>query len=198
MRHLLFTMLVAAGCAASPPDSTGGGPTVFPSEQIFAAVYTGGGATGKVTISAMDATGMSWSSADGSVASVAGNDTLATVTGLKAGSTTITATAGGQTISIPLQVISYTAAQLAAGQSAFTSNNCASCHTGSELDVSPSDIGKHTDAQILAAAAHGQNPEGGDISIGAAMHSFPLSGDAQIGIAAYLRSLTPGVPVDDN
>jgi len=196
MRHLLFTLALAA--CATTPDGPSGTPTVFPSEQIFASVYSGGTAPGKVTVSAMDATGMAWASESSSVATVSGNDTLGTVTAVSAGSTTITATADGQTISIPLQVISYTAAQLSAGQSAFESNNCAHCHTGSALDISPSDIGKHTDAQILAAASQGQNPEGGEISIGAAMHSFSITGDAQIGIAAYLRSLTPGIPVDDD
>jgi hypothetical protein len=42
----------------------------------------------------------------------------------------------------------------------------------------------------------GANPEGGDVSIGAAAHSFKVSNN----IVAYLRSLTPsaGAPKADN
>jgi mono/diheme cytochrome c family protein len=197
MRHMMFAMILAAGCAADPTTG-GGGPSVFPNEQIYAGVYEGGGATGKVTIAAMDATGMSWSSGDTSVATVSGNDTLGTVTAVKAGSTTITAKAGGVSMPVPVMVISYTAAQLSAGSAAFQAQACGSCHNASGPDISPSGIGKHTDQQIIDATVSGKNPEGGEVSIGAAMHSFALTGDAKIGIAAYVRSLTPGTPVADN
>lgn len=146
----------------------------------------------------MNASGMSWSSVDPSIATVSGTDELGTVVAVKAGSTTITAKAGGTVMPIPLTVISYTAAQLSAGQSAYQSSNCGSCHNATGPDISPSDIGKHTDQQIMDAVVSGKNPEGGDVSIGAAAHSFALTGDAKVGIAAYLRSLTPGTPVPDN
>jgi hypothetical protein len=97
---------------------------VFPSEQIYAGVYTGG-ATGKVTVSVMDATNVTWSSASSSVATVSGNSTLGTAVGVAAGSTTIDITADGTQFSIPLLAISYTSAQLSAGQSAFQTVNCA-------------------------------------------------------------------------
>jgi hypothetical protein len=197
MSHLTCTFLLAAGCASSPSSS---GPSIFPDTQIYGAVYAGGAAPGKVTIAAMNATSLTWTSQDPSVASVTGTATLGTVTSLKAGSTMIVASAGGQTMPLPITVNSYTAAQLTAGQSAFQAHNCASagCHSGSGPDISPSDIGKHTDDQIVAAVTQGKNPEGGDVSIGAAAHSFALTGDATVGIAAYLRSLPPGTPTPDN
>lgn len=197
MRQTLLALILAAGCAGPLPQP-GGTPSVFPNEQIYAGVYEGGAATGKVTIAAMNASGMAWSSADPSIATVSGTDELGTVVAVKPGSTTITAKAGGTVMPIPLTVISYTAAQLSAGQSAFQSSNCGGCHNATGPDISPSDIGKHTDQQIMDAVLSGKNPEGGDVSIGAAAHSFALTGDAQIGIAAYLRSLTPGTPTPDD
>ena len=90
--------------------------------------------------------------------------------------------------------------QLTAGSTAFTQTyTCAKsgCHDSAGPDISPSDIGKHTDTQIQAAVTMGANPEGGDISIGAAAHSFALTGDEVLGICAYLRALPPGTPVPD-
>jgi hypothetical protein len=195
MRQMLFATMLAAGCAASP--TSGGMPSVYPDEQLYASVYEGGHAPGKVTISAMNASSMAWSIADTSIATVTGTDELGTVTAEKAGTTTITAKAGGVTMPIPLTVISYTSAQLAAGTTAYQTFNCGSCHSASGPDITPSDIGKHTDQQILAATVSGANPEGGAVSIGAAAHSFAVTGDAMVGISAYLRSLTPGTPVPD-
>jgi hypothetical protein len=197
MSPIMCTFVLAAGCA-SPASSSG--PSIFPDTQIYGAVYAGGASPGKITISAMNATGLTWTSQDPSVATVSGSATLGTVTSLKAGSTMIVASAGGQTMPLPITINSYTAAQLTAGQAAFQAQSCASsaCHSASGPDISPSDIGKHTDAQILAAVTQGKNPEGGDISIGAANHSFALTGDATTGISAYLRSLPPGTPTPDN
>ncbi len=71
----------------------------------------------------------------------------------------------------------------------------AGCHDASGPDVTPSGIGKHTDAQLQATVLSGQNPEGGEVAIGAARHSFAMA--PMPGIIAYMRSLPPGVPHAD-
>jgi alpha-amylase len=195
--RILASVLLLAACSSDTPS---GNLSTFPNTQIFSGA--GGTTPDKVTIAAMGATGVTWASMDTTIATVTGTDTLGTVTAVKAGSTSITATAGGKTVTIPLTVNMYTTAQLAAGSTAFTQTyTCAKagCHDSGGPDISPSDIGKHTDAQIIAATSMGKNPEGGDISIGASNHSFALAtSDDQAGICAYLRALPPGTPVQDN
>ena len=64
-------------------------------------------------------------------------------------------------------------------------------------DISPSGIGKHTDAELLTAVTAGTNPEGGAIEVA---HSFAVapSSASSRGICAYMRSLPPGTPVNDD
>jgi len=95
------------------------------------------------------------------VATVSGTDALGTVVAHKAGSTTITALASGATRMIPLTVAAYSASDLAAGATAYTTTySCAKsgCHDASGPDVSPSGIAKHTDAQLVAVITAGENP----------------------------------------
>jgi hypothetical protein len=195
-RIILLPLVLVVGCLspqAAMPAGAGSALTLFPT-----AVYTGfeaGGTTYAVPIAASGATGMSWVSSNSSVATVSGSDTVGTVDGVQAGMTQVTASAGMQSASAMVVVTSYAASQRMAGAQSFTKFNCAGCHGGSGPDITPSGIGKHTDAQILAAATQGANPEGGDISIGKAAHSFA----ADPGIVAYVRSLAPaGVPQSDN
>lgn len=196
---LLIIFGLAAACSGSSD-----GLKLFPDTMLYSGVVSGGGgASFKVTISASGASGIAWSSADATIASVTGTDTLGTVTALKAGATTIKALAGGSTISLPLTVTTYTAADITAGTTAYnTTYTCAraGCHDAAGPDVGPADIGKHTDAQVLAALVSGTNPEGGPISIGAAMHTFTIAaGSAESrGIIGYMRSLPPGIPKNDN
>jgi hypothetical protein len=188
----LFVLAMAsAGCSNS---MTGSGPTLFPT-----AVNTGFDDSGKYTvpIAVSDATGVVWTSSDPSVATVSGNDTVGTVTGLKVGTATITATAGGSSATATVTVQSYKVVDKNAGQTSYSTSNCAmsGCHDSTGPDITPSGIGKHTDAQIFNAVSMGANPEGGDIAIGKAAHSFS---SAPTGISAYLRSLTPaGIPHAD-
>jgi hypothetical protein len=178
----------------TPPTSTGAAPVLFPT-----AVNTGFDENGqyKVPVAASGATGLTWSSSDPTIASVAGTDALAVITGLKAGTATITATAGGKSATVTVTVAAYKAADKTAGQTAYTSNGCnkVGCHDASGPDITPSGIGKHSDMQITAAATMGANPEGGAISIGAAAHSFK---NIPNGISPYLRSLPSlGTPQQD-
>ena len=204
MMKLVATSLLAVTAACAAPATDGGGaPTVFPDTQIFSgADPAGGGTPYAVTIAAMGATGMSWTSSNASIATISGTDSLGTVSAVAVGTATLTAAAGGTTLTIPLTVNSYSAAELSAGAAAWSRVNCAMCHgpgatTGG--DVGPADIGKHTDDQVIGAITAGQNPEGGEVSIGAASHSFAMSGaDEMRGIVAYLRSLPAGIPVADD
>jgi hypothetical protein len=156
-----------------------------------------GGHGDTVPVASMGATGIAWASSDATVATVTGDDASATVTAVKAGSATITAT-GGSMATVPVTVLSYMTADRMTGGTYYSAKNCAmaGCHDASGPDITPSGIGKHTDAQILAAATMGANPEGGDVAIGAANHSFVDPGSA--GIAAYLRWLpAKGIPKAD-
>jgi hypothetical protein len=178
-------------------------PKVFPATQLYSGVNSGGGAQDRVAIAAQDATGIAWSSMDQTIASVTGTDQLASVVANQTGSTMIAATVAGMTFSIPITVNAYDAADLAAGQNAFEHTYmCGGCHSGpggDGPDITPSGIGKHSDAQILTVVTTGITPEGAPVKIGAASHSFAVSpGSAESrGIPAYLRSLTPGTPVDE-
>ncbi len=205
---LLITSLLGA-CATDAGGSgngngsgSGEGFSVFPNTTLYSGVESGAGAAQyKVTIAAMNGKGVVWASADASIATVSGTDALGTVTALKAGSTKITATSGGKTVEIPLVVAVYKSSDRAAASSMW-SGTCSKggCHDASGPDVSPSGIGKHTDAQIQATVTMGENPEGGEVSIGKAAHSFAIATDAPAyaGIVAQMRSLPPGTPKQDD
>jgi hypothetical protein len=189
----LVALITGCGAGGGTMTPTPSGLTLYPTQ-----VYTGveaGGPTYAVPVAASGASGMSWTSSDTSVASVSGSDTMSNIDGVKQGMAAVTANAGTESASVMVVVTSYTAAQRMAGAQSNTKFNCAGCHSSMGLDLSPSGIGKHSDAQILAAATQGANPEGGDISIGKAAHSFA----ADPGVVAWVRSLpAAGVPHPDN
>lgn len=192
MRASLLLLMLSACIDSSAPTGSADSITLFPTT-----VYTGADESATryaVPIAASGASGMSWLSSDPALAGVTGTDRSATVTALKEGAITITAKAGSESASAMVIVTHYSAAQRMAGAQSYTKLACAGCHA-SASDITPSGVGKHTDAQLLAAVTQGANPEGGDISIGKANHSFA----ADPGIVAYLRSLAPeGIPHDDN
>jgi hypothetical protein len=185
---------IGLGCSGNMTGSNNQGLTLFPTNA-----YTGFDESSKysVPIAVSGATGVTWSSSDSSIATVTGNDSVATVSAVKAGSATITATANGKSATATITVSQYQAADKTAGQNEFTQVGCnkSGCHDSSGPDISPSGIGKHTDAQIVAAAKTGANPEGGDISIGASAHSFaPVT----TSIATWLRAMqAKGTPQPD-
>lgn len=172
--------------------------SVFPA-TVFSGVDDGGGKY-VVPVAVSNGTKVTWQSSDASIATVSGDDTSAMITPLKAGTATITATAGGASATVALTVQTYAAAARTAGQAAFETFKCASCHGAAGPDITSSGICKHTDAQLEAAVTQGANPEGGDVKIGKAAHSFPIAptDPAYVGIAAFLRSQTPaGIPKPD-
>ena len=202
-RYAVVFIASLVGACASDPGGGGGGDafSVFPDTTLYSGVESGAGAvTYKVTIAASNGKGVVWASADPSIATVTGTDALGTVTALKAGSTTITATAGGMKLSIPLVVATYAVSDRMAANGMWT-GTCSKggCHDPGGPDVTPSGIGKHPDMQLDAVVTMGQNPEGGDVSIGRAAHSFAIASGtpAFAGIVAQMRSLPPGTPVKD-
>lgn len=195
MAGIALVVLAGCGSATNPPPPTG--LTIYPTTTLYTGVEDTG-AKYKVNIAVSGATGVMWTSTDSTVATVQGNDQSGTVTAVKAGSTTITATAGQQKQVVPVMIQSYKESDRTAGQAAWTMFTCAKsgCHDAAGPDVSPSGIAKHDDAALIAAVTLGKNPEGGSISIGAAAHSFAVANAT--GIAAYLRSLQPKqIPVSD-
>ena len=205
----LLLVIVAACDVGAVPLATGGGdgsgaPAVFPHTQIYTGFDATGATTYRVPIGIAHLTGVQWASQDPMVATVTGTDALGMVVGINAGLATIDVTAAADVVSIPLQVNAYAAADLAAGATAFTTTYaCGGCHSGTAAadgpDVSASGIAQHTDAQLLAVITTGITPDGPPVSIGVAMHSFPVAaGSAESrGLPAYLRSLTPATPLPD-
>ena len=190
----------AHGQGAGPSGVASPGTlSLFP-DSAYAGVDDGGGKY-VVPVAVINGTKVTWTSSDASVATVTGDDASATVSPVKAGTATITASAGTQSATMTVTVQSYPASARAAGQAAFATYKCASCHAAAGgPDITPSGICKHTDAQIQAAVTQGTNPEGGDIKIGKAAHSFAIAPTdaAFAGIAAFLRSQTPqGIPKPD-
>lgn len=160
-------------------------------------VYTGvedTGAKDSVPVSMDGGTRIFWTASSPAIATVIGGDTSAVIFGVAPGTATVTATAGDKTAAVSVVVTSYLASDRMAGLNFYGEHACAGCHQPSGTpDITPSGIGKHSDSQIQAAVAQGQNPEGGEISIGAAAHTFPLTHGtpAYNGLVAYLRSLPP-------
>jgi hypothetical protein len=184
-----------SGSSASAGSGGGGGAggsasslEVFPSTTLHTGVDEAGGYT--VNIAVVSGSGLAWTSSDPATATVTGDDKVATITALKAGSATITATAGSSKVDVPVEISTYTVAQKMAGAMEYKST-CAGCHDGSGgPDITPSDLGKHTDAEATGAFAEGKNPEGGTID--SPNHIFTVTD--KVGMVAYLRSLPPRQP----
>jgi hypothetical protein len=192
MKSILAVFAVATticGCSGGGGDAM----ALFPM-QVFTAVDDSGGAF-TVPIAASGAQSAMWASDAPQIATVTGDDTIGQVRAVSVGDAPIVVAAGGKTVSAMVTVSRYTAAQRAAGQVAFTAHACAGCHD-SGPDISPSGVGKHSEAQLQAAFL-GMNPEGGPIE--GVVHNFvPDSDPASLALVAYLRSLPArGVPHAD-
>jgi hypothetical protein len=199
LRHLpLALMLAITGCSGSMPGAAQpSAPTVFPT-ALYLGVEDGGAKYGAPV--AVDGAGpMAYSIADAAVASASGDDATLEVGALHPGATDVLAKNAMGQATVHVTVTTYSAAQRLAGQQAWAKFGCAGCHD-SGPDVTPSGIGKHTDAQLEAVVTMGANPEGGDVSIGKSQHSFAIASTdaAFLGIAAYMRSVPArGRPIAD-
>jgi hypothetical protein len=223
--HSLITLslvLVAACGSGSGPDP-GGGPSAGtpdagsdpvpppdPGEDyVFPDVaHTGFDGTHafKVPLST-NLTDVTWTVGDESIADVTGvpapaelaeyGETWAVVTTRKAGTTMVTATAGGKTVSAMLVVEAYDAASVTAGEGRYNSpdnpgatqrNACVSCHgLPNGVDHSPVQMAYFADDEILSAITTGMYPDGYVLT--GVNHAWNLTDGERKGIVPYLRSL---------
>jgi hypothetical protein len=185
-RFIFFAWLLN-GCA--------GGLTLDPSKG-----YVGvddSAATYKLPFYLTGVHNVRWTSSDMTVASVTGDDFIGIVIGNRAGTVTIHAETADANGSANVTVESYKAADRMAGAASAMTLGCqaSGCHDAAGPDISPSTCGKHSASEILDSIRKGINPEGGQISTGAAPHSFA----APDSIVAWVRSLEPaGIPIHDH
>jgi Bacterial Ig-like domain (group 2) len=201
------------GTGSSENPSTGGGGKfeIFPPE-----IFTGtdGVHTFKAPIITVHSSGaVTWTIADPSIAQIMPAAENLMITATKPGETTITATSGGKTSTVPLHIVSYTAAQYADGEKRYmtgpdTDNPaCKECHapgkgpdhTSTELDADP-------DAQIQNTFLTGVDPEDRPIKdnsefanlLKGKTHMWKVTDSEKVGLVAYLRALPPmGFPEFD-
>lgn len=209
MRQILISafLLAASGCGnvdtttnttATPTPTPAPDPEPTPTFDVFpTTVNIGVDDKGKMFSAPILITGgqgVTFSSAAKNIATVSGNDMLATVTGVRPGTTKLTLTSGSSTATVAVTVTRYLAADVAKGQTSFMQFKCSGCHPR-DADTSPSGIADHTDDEVFLAISQGVNPEGGDILIGNAKHAFA----ADRGIVGFLRSRPAvGVPKKDD
>lgn len=209
MRIATFTLalLCAVGCSSdSKTDSKSEALEVFPPK-----LFTGfdGTHTYRAPAIVVNKSGsVAWTIADATIASLAPADDgeHVTITALKAGETTITATAGTQHSTVPLKVYSYTGQQWDAGRSRYTtaadaSNPaCTSCHaSGVGPDHTPTEVDADPDDEIQNTFLTGVDPEGRSIKeysefaylLQGKNHTWSVNATEKSGLVAYMRSLDP-------
>jgi len=128
--------------------------------------------------------------------------TWAMVTTRKAGTTKITATGGGKTVTAALVVTTYTTANLAVGDTRYNTPadataaqraSCASCHKlANGADHSPLVLEWYKDDEILSAVTTGVYPAAaGGYVLQGVNHAWNLTDAEKLGIVPYLRALPP-------
>jgi hypothetical protein len=134
-----------------------------------------------------------------------GDGTQVTVTTAKAGTTMVHATdASGQTVSAMLTIVMYTPELNALGSKryndGFDKDNppCKDCHgAGKGPDHTPSEINADPDMSIINTFLTGKDPEGRPVGeefqnkLMGKKHMWHVTKDEEMGLVAYLRSLTP-------
>lgn len=120
------------------------------------------------------------------------------VTVKKAGTITLQATSGGQTVETTIDVADYAPGRWAAGEARYVNGGggdpaCASCHAGgSAIDHSPAALATATDEKIGVVITTGISTHGFPIKInGAPGHQWTVSDAERDGLVTYLRSLEP-------
>ena len=181
VRHLLVTSVLAfAACGGSGATA----PKLHP-DTIYLGVEDSG-VKFSAPIAVDGASPMAYSVADGSIAHASGGDQMVEVGALRVGSTTVTVRNDFGQATASVSVAIYAATARAAGEQAWATYNCASCHDFG-ADVTPSGIARFSDPQIIAAVQSGTGPSGGALATGGSPHSFTLS--SPDGMVAFLRSL---------
>ncbi|HET9953728.1 MAG TPA: Ig-like domain-containing protein [Polyangiaceae bacterium] len=202
-----LVLICAAGCSSdSKSDSSPKELEVFP-PQLFSGFD--GMHTYKAPAIAVNKSGaVTWTIADASIASLAPADDgeHVTITSLKAGETTITATSGAQKSTVPLKVYSYTTQQWDAGHTRYTTaadaNNpeCIACHSkNAGPDHTPTEVDADPDTEIQNTFLTGVDPEGRPIKDNSEFayllqgknHTWKVTDAEKSGLVAYMRSLEP-------
>ena len=223
-------VLAATGCggdsgggndmqAGGATSETAGAIQVFPPK-----IYSGFDGTNSYQapiIAHNAASKVTWTISDESIASLMpsgakGENLMLTMK--KAGSATITATAGGKTSTGTLSVTAYTSAQREAGAHRYTTapdaDNppCMTCHGAdrgaNRPNHSPTELDADTDTEVQNTFTSGTDPEGRriiDISefkdlltTKGYTHMWKVTPEEKTGLLAYLRSLEPlGFPEYD-
>jgi mono/diheme cytochrome c family protein len=138
-------------------------------------------------------TGARVTSADPSVATAAAGPDDYLITGVTQGQTTIVASSQGDTVTVMVNVVAYSDAQVTQGMQVYMTQGCGGCHDGAgQPDLTSSGLGQVPEDEIAAAITTGKSPGGDPISVA---HSFPVNGADLSALVAYLRSLPPrGLP----
>jgi hypothetical protein len=183
--------------------ATGNGNTGTPAatdlQIIPATVYTGFDGTDafKAPVISVGGQNVKWTLSDPGAATLepsADGSQLMIVT-KKAGSFTLTATAGGKTATAKLSVTAYTNAQHAAGAKRYGASEggdppCSTCHGGaSGKDHTPTQLVFDTDDEIIDTFTKGVDPEG--VPVPTAKHKWTVTEPEKLGLVSYLRSLEP-------
>jgi hypothetical protein len=188
-------------------DDTSGGAAIHPSKLFSGFDDNTNTYEVPAALVGTDTKQVKWSVVDGSIASVAPDPTdarHAIVTTKAAGKTTLKATAGGSTYSVPLTVTHYAPTAQELGNELYQEDRstpgsegtqdvkglgCIGCHGTGGVNHSPSKIGGYDDPSILNTVATGVKPDGSIANNG--VHKFVLDATQQEAILARLRSLTP-------
>jgi hypothetical protein len=168
----------------------------------------------KAPVITVDAPGpVTWAITDANLAKIAPEGSNVMISATAAGTTTITATSGGKTVTAQLNIVSYTTQQYDDGMRRYTMSNdtdnpaCKECHapgkgpdhTATELDADP-------DEEIQHTFLTGVDPENRPIAenseyatlLKGKTHMWMVTESEKIGLIAYLRSLPPmGYPEFD-
>lgn len=172
-------------------------------------LYSGFGGTTqayKVPVLGLNAPGaVTWTVEDPSMAVVdSTSGSNVTFKTLKAGTTKVTATSGGQSVSVDLVINEYTTADWTAGQQRYTNGAdaknpaCNTCHNGAGgPDHTPTELDADPDDEIAVTFTTGVDPEGRPVNDG--NHKWTVTDAQKKGLMSYLRSLPPtGYPEPDH
>jgi hypothetical protein len=193
----LLLLAIPSACASQAGDElvpSTSGARAAPLEVFPAAAHTGvddAGAAYRLILLASPGDGETIFSATGAQIRVQGSGQQATVSALAAGAATVLVSRADSRVEVPVRITGYSGAERMLGAAAYARHACQSCHEA--VDISPSGVAEHSDAELIAATVDGVNPEGGPVD--SPDHRYALSAAERRGLAAYLRALPPrGLP----
>jgi hypothetical protein len=205
-----------SGPDAGTGGSTDGGGEIPPPPSDEDYIYPDTAHTGfdgmhtfKVPVSTNLTGTVSWQIADPSIGDITPvatppeyvdfGETWALVTTKKAGTTTVTATSGGKSVTGMLVVSAYAAADVSTGEKRYNMpdnptgtqrNACVSCHgLANGVDHSPVAMAYYADDEIISVVTTGMFPDG--YVLQGVNHAWNFTDAEKQGIVPYLRALPP-------